>query len=479
MTTEKISLVLLALIMASAAAIETHAQSYYVCMSGTWSKTTDIDQYCSFECYTIDSATCTGKTAPAAPALLTSNCGEDSRAKGRKCVVVSAGGTAPPDQPATASGAAGGGESGLKEAGFTKEPCTCQCDGKDINAVGIIKAGFWETQLTDEKATAKGKCWEQCAKTCGGRTTCAKEKEADCETCCADEWCTKYLGSAGTIEEGKKQTEYCKTSCKSTCKFKGTINGITDIIYMIAGVLGALMIAIHGIRMVTSQDPHDRDAAKSSILHVIIALIIIAMAAALVNMFITMGGLDNSSTGAVSSPAPTCMDCKGASCTWEACKAKAGSEGCVYYPTEPLAPNPCVPCSNIGKDCGKYAITPINICAEDPCNIGCEVKQPTMAGGDQYCGKKAPDPGAQSCRDCTGASCTWEQCKTHAGSEGCVYYPTEPLAPNPCIPCSNIGYNCARYAITPINICAEDPCNIGCEVKEPIRAGDSQYCGKI
>lgn len=161
---------------------------------------------------------------------------------------------------------------------------------KKVDAVGIYKpSGFIEGLKGGERTKAYAKCNEQCARTCGGRTTCANQTEADCSTCC-DDFCTNKYQGASNAEAGT--ADHCKAACKSTCKFKGTVNGITDIIYMIAGMLGALMIAIHGIRMVTSQDPRQRDAAKSSIIHVIIALIIIAMAATIVNMFISMGGLD-------------------------------------------------------------------------------------------------------------------------------------------------------------------------------------------
>lgn len=221
---------------------------------------------------------------------------EDCGAAGKTCqngACVDSGTAAaePASDSATGSESAAGSasESALEEAGFIKETCTCTCDTKTIDAVGLYKPSSILGVTTELGATekAKTKCAEQCARTCGGKTTCANQSEADCTECC-DTFCTtKYSGGDAT--------DMCKTSCKSTCKFKGTVNGITDIIYMIAGMLGALMIAVHGIRMVTSQDPHDRDAAKSSIIHVILALIIIAMAAALVNMFITMGGLDATS----------------------------------------------------------------------------------------------------------------------------------------------------------------------------------------
>jgi hypothetical protein len=182
-------------------------------------------------------------------------------------------------------------KSGAEEAGFAKADCTCTCGTKTINATGLYKPGFAEQILTTEQNKAADKCQAQCARTCGGFTNCSDQSESGCDTCCTTYCTSSYKAGSGTTTASATAGDPCKTACKSTCKFRGTVNGITDIIYMAAGILGALMIAIHGIRMATSQDPHERDASKSSIIHVIIALIIIAMAAALVNMFISMGGV--------------------------------------------------------------------------------------------------------------------------------------------------------------------------------------------
>jgi hypothetical protein len=236
---------------------------------------------------------------------------------------------------ASASGSATASPGGAEASGFTKASCNCNCGTptKKITSTALYKPGMVEKIVTDEQKTADGKCQEQCARTCGGFTTCDNQTEADCNTCCGNFCTNSYSGEAGTSSKpGETPADYCKISCKSTCKFKGTVNGITDIIYMIAGLLGALMIAIHGIRMVTSQDPHDRDAAKSSIIHVIIALIIIAMAAALVNMFIGMGGIDTSGTSSTSGVAPapvggagTCTD--SSKDTTFLCSSKTGCVG--------------------------------------------------------------------------------------------------------------------------------------------------------
>jgi hypothetical protein len=251
-------------------------------------------------------------------------------------------------------------------SGFEKSSCQCTCDGKLISATGLYKAGFLESinPFASAAAMAAKKCQDQCARTCGGITKCASQADSECGTCC-DTFCTSsYSGGGGTSSNpGETPTDLCRISCKSTCKFKGTINGITDIIYMIAGMLGALMITIHGIRMVTSQDPHDRDSAKSSIIHVILALIIIAMAAALVNMFITMGNID---TGP--SPTPTAVDCNKYATSEPVCNAAGGGGVCSWK-----AAGICMPCKDAaGKviaTCGQYwpdAAT----CNANVCGIG-------------------------------------------------------------------------------------------------------------
>jgi heme O synthase-like polyprenyltransferase len=71
----------------------------------------------------------------------------------------------------------------------------------------------------------------------------------------------------------------------------GFIKGLTEAIYLIAGVIAALMIVIHGIRMVTAQDPSDRNAAKNSIIYVLIALVIIVLAGTLVALLLKPGAI--------------------------------------------------------------------------------------------------------------------------------------------------------------------------------------------
>jgi hypothetical protein len=160
-----------------------------------------------------------------------------------------------------------GAESASKNGEFWVGTCTCQCKGVELTASVAYKPGISE----DGATIAKKLCREQCARNCGGYTECPVQNDANCGTCCRT-----FCGSLG---------EKCELSCSSTCSYRDLVNGIVQVIYLAAGIIGALMIVINGLRMVTSQDPNDRNAAKNGIIFVIIALIIIILAATLVGLF--------------------------------------------------------------------------------------------------------------------------------------------------------------------------------------------------
>jgi hypothetical protein len=167
-----------------------------------------------------------------------------------------------------------GADLATKEGEFWKGTCSCTCSGVgDLNASAVYKAGFLEDPAT-ASTKAINLCHEQCARNCGGFTNCSFDNDAECTTCCQP-FCAS-LGDA---------VDKCGLSCSSTCAYRGLVDSIVQIIYYAAGVLGALMIIINGIRIVTSQDPNERTAAKNGIIYVIIALIIIILAATLVNLF--------------------------------------------------------------------------------------------------------------------------------------------------------------------------------------------------
>ncbi|GAG14593.1 unnamed protein product, partial [marine sediment metagenome] len=64
-----------------------------------------------------------------------------------------------------------------------------------------------------------------------------------------------------------------------------TTSRLTDVIYIAAGIVAAIMLVIHGLKLISSQNPEDRDDAKKAILFVIFALVIIVLAEPLVNEF--------------------------------------------------------------------------------------------------------------------------------------------------------------------------------------------------
>jgi hypothetical protein len=161
-----------------------------------------------------------------------------------------------------------------KNGEFWIATCSCQCKGVDMNASAVYKGGFAETQAS-ASTKARTLCHEQCARSCGGYTNCSFDNEAGCKTCCQP-----FCAGLGDVRDK------CELSCSSTCSYRGLVNSIVNIIYLVAGILGALMIVINGLRMVTSQDPNDRSAAKNGIIFVIIALIIIILAATLVGVFL-------------------------------------------------------------------------------------------------------------------------------------------------------------------------------------------------
>ena len=170
-----------------------------------------------------------------------------------------------------------GADQAIKNGEFWMGTSSCTCKGQ-LNASALYKSTYLESDaLASEHAINLSH--EQCARSCGGNTTCSSDDNAKCASCC-----TTDCSAIDTSVRDK-----CELSCSSTCSYRGLVNGVIGIIYIAAGILGALMIVIHGIKMVTAQDPNDRNAAKNSIIYVIIALVIIVLAGALIGLFLQHG----------------------------------------------------------------------------------------------------------------------------------------------------------------------------------------------
>lgn len=68
---------------------------------------------------------------------------------------------------------------------------------------------------------------------------------------------------------------------------EATIQDIVTIFYGITAAAGVLMIVFQGIKWITSDNDEDRKQAKQGIIHVIAGLLLILIAAALVEMVYT------------------------------------------------------------------------------------------------------------------------------------------------------------------------------------------------
>jgi hypothetical protein len=161
---------------------------------------------------------------------------------------------------------------------FYTATCTCTCTtaggSAEVTASAVHKAMDAEPWIQAIKL-----CHEKCARICGGYTTCSSDDPSICTSCCSTFCSSNYADAT------QKMPDKCQLSCSSTCGYKGLVNDIVNVIYYAAGTIGALMLIINGLRLITSQDPNDRSAAKNGIIYVIIALIIIILAATLVGIF--------------------------------------------------------------------------------------------------------------------------------------------------------------------------------------------------
>lgn len=150
---------------------------------------------------------------------------------------------------------------GIVYAGFKTVMCSCVCGEEVMPAQGFAKNA--------KEATKR--CQDMCGRSCGAKTNCNDK----CESCC-EGWCSSI---------GDKSKSGCLDSCQKTCEFNKMIKGITDLIYLVAGIVAAIMLIIHSLRLISSQDPESREDAKKAIFFVIFALIVVGLANTLVREF--------------------------------------------------------------------------------------------------------------------------------------------------------------------------------------------------
>lgn len=273
--------------------------------------------------------------------------------------------------------------------GIIKVNCFCKCAGREISETGAADQGI--TELGGVTKDADKQCAKQCAMTCGRSSSLSGGDEECVEKC--EEFCNnKESGYDGGSELGSF-TEDCVQGCVAPCTFRGFVNGLIDLLYTVAGVLGAVLLIIAGVRLLSSSEPGGRVSAKKSMLYIISALILIAVAGFVVKI-ITGASSGFGLAGPYSEPANNCVRCgSGAAvCTREWCHSLYG---CFY-----ASAGTCLPCSQI-KHCTDY-----------PSDVSCS---------DNNCGVDKDQGG-----------CVWDKVK------GCM--PANPSADNPrCFDCANTG----------------------------------------
>ncbi len=68
---------------------------------------------------------------------------------------------------------------------------------------------------------------------------------------------------------------------------KASIEDITTLFYGITAATAVVMIIFHGLKWITADDDNDRKQAREGIIHVLLGLLFIIIAAALVDMVYT------------------------------------------------------------------------------------------------------------------------------------------------------------------------------------------------
>lgn len=162
-----------------------------------------------------------------------------------------------------------------------------------VQGVKCVTTGMCRGRVLEVKYEHNNseKCYERAeanfGRYCGGLTKCDSECEdtpknrleivpARASPCCR-EWCQGLPDDSPAL--GK-----CLYACEASCNQKEIITLLVNSILLIAGAFAALVLAYHGIRLVTSGDPFARREAKNSIKYAFIALVLLGIASLLVNL---------------------------------------------------------------------------------------------------------------------------------------------------------------------------------------------------
>jgi len=112
-------------------------------------------------------------------------------------------------------------------------------------------------------------CGENCE--CDSDTRTCWPKTTNIGSPCCQNWCS------GFSADDPPAYLNCIQSCEARCRLNELTQQIISVVQYLAVVIVAILLAVNGIRFITSTSPDDRDQAKHSIRYVLIALIILAL----------------------------------------------------------------------------------------------------------------------------------------------------------------------------------------------------------
>lgn len=259
--------------------------------------------------------------------------------------------------------------------------CTGQCHGRELTQQAVSRNKSWFAGGGSNECCQI--CKEIWGQTCGGYADC--HKEDSCWECCQN-WCS-FLTDTGAEKN-------CDSTCISNCKNYVNVWEILDAISLVAVIIAGIMIAIHGISLITSFGPYERSSAKTAVKYAIIVLLLLGIAGNVIGFlfhpFRVPGGVNTE---------PVCVACANVNSCSDYSLGKCSQNPCnIHFTCYGSSSGSCLTCSEDPPgSCSDYAQPS---CEADPCDLDKSCVVDTMTGnciqasaatGGLVCGEAAGD----------------------------------------------------------------------------------------
>jgi len=119
-------------------------------------------------------------------------------------------------------------------------------------------------------------CMLECAAACGRMTLLTD----DCENCTRSDMCHIYpaTGPMRTLEMA------CNNTCFGICKSNKQFCDVIELLRYTAMFVGVIMLILHGFKWLVSEDMEGRKDAKRGMIYVMVALALMVIASALIEL---------------------------------------------------------------------------------------------------------------------------------------------------------------------------------------------------